>query len=216
MILLALLALRVPIGVAMLAVGVGGFIWIQGLAPLLSFLKTTPFETFAELFLLGDPAVPADGQCRLGLRTVGAAVPRRQRAARPPSRRHGDGGGRRLRRFRHDLRLLAGHRGHHGAGGAAGDAQIRLFRRARHRHARRRRHARHPGAAVDPAGRLRHPDRAEHRQAVPGGLHPGGLAVIGFFLAIRGYSTVRSRRRSRHPKLPLRRGACGTSARPGR
>ena len=46
-ILLALLAVRVPIGVAMLAVGVGGFIWIQGLAPLLSFLKTTPFETFS-------------------------------------------------------------------------------------------------------------------------------------------------------------------------
>ena len=46
-ILLALLAVRVPIGVAMLAVGAGGFIWIQGLAPLLSFLKTTPFETFA-------------------------------------------------------------------------------------------------------------------------------------------------------------------------
>ena len=46
-ILLALLAVRVPIGVAMLAVGVGGFIWIQGLTPLLSFLKTTPFETFS-------------------------------------------------------------------------------------------------------------------------------------------------------------------------
>jgi C4-dicarboxylate transporter, DctM subunit len=46
-ILLALLAVRVPIGVAMLAVGAGGFIWIQGLAPLLSFLKTTPFETFS-------------------------------------------------------------------------------------------------------------------------------------------------------------------------
>src|SRR3954465_4288088 len=46
-ILLALLAVRVPIGVAMMAVGAGGFIWIQGLGPLLSFLKTTPFETFA-------------------------------------------------------------------------------------------------------------------------------------------------------------------------
>ena len=46
-ILLVLLALRVPIGVAMLAVGAGGFIWIQGLTPLLLFLKTTPFETFA-------------------------------------------------------------------------------------------------------------------------------------------------------------------------
>src|SRR6476469_11190236 len=47
LLLLVLLALRVPIGVAMMAVGVGGFIWIQGLAPLLSFLKTTPFETFS-------------------------------------------------------------------------------------------------------------------------------------------------------------------------
>jgi C4-dicarboxylate transporter, DctM subunit len=47
LLLLVLLGLRVPIGVAMMAVGVGGFIWIQGLAPLLSFLKTTPFETFA-------------------------------------------------------------------------------------------------------------------------------------------------------------------------
>src|SRR3954452_4743631 len=46
-ILLTLLGLRVPIGIAMLAVGCGGFIWIQGLTPLLSFLKTTPFETFA-------------------------------------------------------------------------------------------------------------------------------------------------------------------------
>ena len=31
LILLLLLALRVPIGVAMMAVGAGGFIWIQGL-----------------------------------------------------------------------------------------------------------------------------------------------------------------------------------------
>src|SRR5262245_64304298 len=47
LLLLVLLGARVPIGVAMMAVGVAGFIWIQGLAPLLSFLKTTPFETFA-------------------------------------------------------------------------------------------------------------------------------------------------------------------------
>src|SRR4029453_9793726 len=46
-ILLALLALRVPIGVAMLAVGCGGFAWIQGWGPLLSFLKTAPFDPFA-------------------------------------------------------------------------------------------------------------------------------------------------------------------------
>ncbi len=72
-ILLALLALRVPIGVAMLAVGCGGFIWIQGLTPLLSFLKTTPFETFSNysftvipLFLLmGNIASTAGLSARL-------------------------------------------------------------------------------------------------------------------------------------------------------
>jgi C4-dicarboxylate transporter DctM subunit len=73
LILLSLLAVRVPIGVAMLAVGTGGFIWIQGLAPLLSFYKTTPFETFSTysfsvipLFLLmGNVASSAGLSARL-------------------------------------------------------------------------------------------------------------------------------------------------------
>src|SRR4051794_34219086 len=72
-ILLTLLGLRVPIGIAMLAVGCGGFIWIQGLTPLLSFLKTTPFETFSNysftvipLFLLmGNIASTAGLSARL-------------------------------------------------------------------------------------------------------------------------------------------------------
>src|SRR5689334_21020447 len=72
-ILLTLLGLRVPIGIAMLAVGCGGFIWIQGLTPLLSFLKTTPFETFSSysftvipLFLLmGNVASTAGLSARL-------------------------------------------------------------------------------------------------------------------------------------------------------
>src|ERR1051325_10352553 len=72
-ILLTLLGLRVPIGIAMLAVGCGGFIWIQGLTPLLSFLKTTPFETFSNysfsvipLFLLmGNVASTAGLSARL-------------------------------------------------------------------------------------------------------------------------------------------------------
>ena len=127
-ILLALLGLRVPIGVAMLAVGTGGFIWIQGLAPLLSFLKTTPFETFSgysfsviPLFLLmGNVASGAGLSARL-FRGANALLGHHER-------RHGDGGGRGLRRLRHDLRLIAGDGGHHGAGGAAGDAQIRLLR----------------------------------------------------------------------------------------
>jgi len=43
-VLLALLALRVPIAVAMLAVGAGGYILIDGLSPFLAFMKSTPYE----------------------------------------------------------------------------------------------------------------------------------------------------------------------------
>ena len=87
LVLLLLLALRVPIGVAMMAVGAGGFIWIQGLGPLLSFLKTTPhgrlpflvmvpwficgIAIFVELnfrgFLLGRLAVLESGQRKAGI-----------------------------------------------------------------------------------------------------------------------------------------------------
>ncbi len=45
--LLALLALRMPIGVAMLAVGSAGFIAIDGLPRYFSFLNETPYETLA-------------------------------------------------------------------------------------------------------------------------------------------------------------------------
>ena len=44
--------------------------------------------------------------------------------------------------------------------------RARLPRPAVHGHAGRRRHAGHPDSAVGAAGGVRHPDRAEHRQAV--------------------------------------------------
>ena len=46
LILLVLLALRVPIAVAMLVVGAGGYIWVDGLMPFLAFMKSTSYETF--------------------------------------------------------------------------------------------------------------------------------------------------------------------------
>ena len=46
LVLLVLLALRLPIAVAMLVVGAGGYIWMDGLTPFLAFMKTTPYETF--------------------------------------------------------------------------------------------------------------------------------------------------------------------------
>jgi C4-dicarboxylate transporter, DctM subunit len=67
-VMLGLLAVRVPIGVAMFAVGAGGFIWLSGLAPWLAFLKSAPFETFANysfsvipLFLLMGNVASSSG-----------------------------------------------------------------------------------------------------------------------------------------------------------
>lgn len=45
--LLALLALRIPIGVAMIAVGIGGYVSISGWAPLLNYIKSAPYWRFA-------------------------------------------------------------------------------------------------------------------------------------------------------------------------
>lgn len=49
--LLGLIALRCPVGVAMLVVGAAGYQHIVGLAPLLNYLKTTPYHLFANYTL---------------------------------------------------------------------------------------------------------------------------------------------------------------------
>ena len=45
--LLLLLVLRVPIGVAMLVTGIGGYVWLAGWGPLLNYLKTAAYWRFA-------------------------------------------------------------------------------------------------------------------------------------------------------------------------
>ena len=49
--LLALIALRAPVGLAMLLVGAGGYLWIVDAATLLNSLKTTPYHLFANYTL---------------------------------------------------------------------------------------------------------------------------------------------------------------------
>lgn len=49
--LLALIALRAPVGLAMLLVGAGGYLHIVDAATLLSYLKTTPYHLFANYTL---------------------------------------------------------------------------------------------------------------------------------------------------------------------
>ncbi|WP_029029893.1 TRAP transporter large permease [Salinarimonas rosea] len=50
-ILLGLLVVRIPIGVAMAAVGGIGFVYLSGLTPFLAYLKQTPWEVFANYSL---------------------------------------------------------------------------------------------------------------------------------------------------------------------
>ncbi|GAA0589484.1 TRAP transporter permease [Craurococcus roseus] len=49
--LLLLIALRAPVGLAMLLVGAGGYLWIVDAGVLLNYLKTTPYHLFANYTL---------------------------------------------------------------------------------------------------------------------------------------------------------------------
>ncbi|MBK8907096.1 MAG: TRAP transporter large permease [Rhodospirillales bacterium] len=60
--MLVLMALRIPIGVAMILVGGGGYIVINGLAPLLHYLKTSPYFLFNSYSLSVIPLFILMGQ----------------------------------------------------------------------------------------------------------------------------------------------------------
>jgi len=49
--MLGLIALRLPIGLAMLLVGSWGYVQLNGLSPFLNYIKTTPYQTFANYTL---------------------------------------------------------------------------------------------------------------------------------------------------------------------
>ena len=55
LVLLALLCLRMPIGLGMFAVGSAGYIFLSGLAPYLAYMKTTPFFLFSNYTLCVIP-----------------------------------------------------------------------------------------------------------------------------------------------------------------
>jgi tripartite ATP-independent transporter DctM subunit len=50
-VMLLLIGLRMPVGLAMLAVGSAGYIWFAGWAPLLGYMKTMPYYLFANYTL---------------------------------------------------------------------------------------------------------------------------------------------------------------------
>jgi tripartite ATP-independent transporter DctM subunit len=59
--LFLLLALRAPVGIAMLIAGAVGYLWILDVATLLNFLKTTPYHLFANYTLSVIPLFIAMG-----------------------------------------------------------------------------------------------------------------------------------------------------------
>jgi tripartite ATP-independent transporter DctM subunit len=61
-VLLLLLAVRVPVGVAMIAVGVGGYVSLAGFPPLLNYAKTSPYWAFANYDLSVVPMFLLMGQ----------------------------------------------------------------------------------------------------------------------------------------------------------
>ena len=120
---LLLIVVRVPIAYSMILIGIGGTAFLSGPA-LLNHLKAFPYSTFSIYDLSVIPMFVLMGglASRSGLPR---SFPRGKRLDRPLPRRCRDGGGRRLRRLRRGLRLLAGDCLHDGAGGAAGAPPLR-------------------------------------------------------------------------------------------
>lgn len=84
-VLLALMFIRIPIGVAMLAVGVGGYGLYTGFAPLLAFLKTSTYYQFSTyslsvipLFVLMGEFATKAGMSRALFRTAAAFLGHRK------------------------------------------------------------------------------------------------------------------------------------------
>lgn len=84
-VLLVMMFLRIPIGVAMLAVGIGGYGLYTGVAPLLAFLKTSAFYQFSTyslsvipLFVLMGEFATHAGMSRALYRTAAAFLGHRK------------------------------------------------------------------------------------------------------------------------------------------
>ena len=178
--LLALIALRAPVGLAMLLAGAGGYLYIVDAGTLLNYLKTTPYHLFANytlsvipLFILMGALAERGGLARDLFDAANALFGRKPGGMAM-------GGDRRLRLLRRGLRQLRRHHRHLRPRGAAGAAALRLRPGAGDRHRRGGRHARHPDPAFRDPGGLRHQHGAEHRQAVHGGAGAGaaGDAVL--------------------------------------
>ena len=170
-------------------------------AVFLNYMKSTPYFLFSNytlsvipLFILMGAFAERSGLSRT---CSGPRAPSSATAAAA-----GDGGDRRLHGVRRHLRLVGRDDGHLRPGRAAGTAPLPLRAGLRDRHDRRRRHARHPDPALGHPRRLRDLDRAEHRQAVPGGADPGLIATLFYCVAIAWIVRRNPDLAPPHPSVP--------------
>ena len=164
-VLLLLMALRMPIGIAMLLVGIVGFADPQRRAGRARGARQLSLSICRGLRLRRHSAVRADGQSRLGVGHGARSLCRRLFLDRPRARRARARHHPRLRRLCRGVGIERGLGGDHGQGLPAGDAALQLQPPALHRRDRRRRHARHPDPAEHRVRDLRAAHRAVDRQA---------------------------------------------------
>ena len=163
--MLILIGLRVPIGVAMGGVAFLGLWYLRNFNVALSVLRDTPFVFAANWDLSAIPMFLLMGAIASNSGIGAGAVPRRlclvRRLARRPCGRDQLG----LRRLRRGVRIEHRRRRRDGAPRRAGNAQEQIRQGARDRRLRLRRHARRADPALDPVRDLRRVRRSLDRQA---------------------------------------------------
>ena len=129
-ILLILLALRIPIAVGLMVVGLTGYSLINGVGPLLNYLKTAPFWTYhvydlsvVPLFMLMSQFATKAGLNAALFRAANLWLGHRRGGVAMATIGACAG-------FRRHLRVFDRDRRHHGARGAARTPPLPLFRRA--------------------------------------------------------------------------------------
>jgi TRAP-type mannitol/chloroaromatic compound transport system permease large subunit len=78
-VLLGLIAIRAPVGIAMLLVGIGGYVHILDWTALGNYLKTTPYHLFSNYTLSVIPLFILMGALASGAGWRGTSSPRRMR-----------------------------------------------------------------------------------------------------------------------------------------
>ena len=159
--LFALILAQVPIGFAMIIVGVVGLALQTSWAPALTVLANEPVSVLSNVDLATVPLFLLMGTFADRGRSVHRHLQRGGGGSRPSSRRARLRDHRRIGRVRRHVRLLDRDRGDLRPGRAARNAEARLLAGIFDRHDRRRRHAQVADPAVD-----RH-DPLLHRDARP-------------------------------------------------